>query len=778
MNKSNIITTIATIFMLLLGACTSNNQGEVSDSNLYRIMVGDKYGFMDCEGNIIIDPQFDAANEYFSEGLCFVRIGDRKGFIDSTGNFTVEFADSVKFTDHQFQKGLLGVHCFGDDAYKGCAIVNKQGEFVVEANYNKLVKINVDGDNLYLQSVFPLSFILDITENIDYGLLQQDSAIASYNELYSNMPGHLVGAVYDSALGFHNGMCAVKKDSKWGFMDRSGELVIDAVYDSVQNFTEDSIALVRSGAKHIYISYDGSEILSVDSALSNFHCHRAAAIIGGTKCLIDKNGNKVCDLNVDKVYTFLKDNMATVIKNGKASKIDTLGNIVLQTKYEKIGSFIDGVAPVSLNDKYGYIDTAGKEIINVSFDGTEKDLHNENHKIRSVYHSIDGLRCYSYYDLQGNLIWQDIPPAKKFNPKDTETLKKSDYIEYFRSNLSTLDPIEGLYYVTLHDIYVDRDNPNKIGSNGTKSKIYAIIRDPGTNDYICYWVDDDEHPGWVWAKEFIKLGEGNTYAVTDYDPKKPYGDDTRLVLENPYKFEIPIETGRNNRYNFYCNHEFVKEYPTASEYEQATQPEWSGSGFAIADGIIATNYHVINGAKRITIKGVDGEIETAYNGYVLASDKEHDIAIIKIVDKNFKGFGKIPYCVGKSIADVGEDVFALGYPLTTTMGNEIKLTNGIISSTSGFQGDASMYQISVPIQPGNSGGPLFDDDGIVVGIVTAKHAEAENANYAVKINYLASLIANNHLDIKLADSNKTKGKSLKKQVKMVKNFVYLIECRN
>ena len=112
------------------------------------------------------------------------------------------------------------------------------------------------------------------------------------------------------------------------------------------------------------------------------------------------------------------------------------------------------------------------------------------------------------------------------------------------------------------------------------------------------------------------------------------------------------------------------------------------------------------------------------------------------------------------------------------MGNEIKLTNGIISSTSGFQGDVSMYQISVPLQPGNSGGPLFDDDGNVIGIVTAKHADAENANYAVKVNYLASLISNKNLDIKLADNNKIKNKSLKKKVKAVKNFVYLIECSN
>ena len=62
-------------------------------------------------------------------------------------------------------------------------------------------------------------------------------------------------------------------------------------------------------------------------------------------------------------------------------------------------------------------------------------------------------------------------------------------------------------------------------------------------------------------------------------------------------------------------------------------------------------------------------------------------------------------------SEVGEEVFVLGYPLTATMGDEIKLTTGVISSKSGFQGDISQYQISAPVQPGNSGGPLFDSKG-------------------------------------------------------------------
>ena len=778
---------VVAILMSLFCACTSNKQETTEDTNLYRIMVGDKYGFMDSQGNIVIEPQYNYANSLFSEeGFCFVTTDDRRGFINRTGTFVLELGNSIKFTvGNDFVDGMITVCCFDSIGYNGIGIIDTQGDFIVEPMLERPVTIGTDYDESYLifyktyhENGSRLIFGKNKNTNRNYGLIQYDSVLGIYKGINEDYE-YITGSEYDSITEFHRGLCAVKQNGEWGFVNTKGEIVIDIVYDSVHPFTEDSIALVMKNGKYMFINYSGEELFKADSALTDFHCGRAIIVRNGQKMMIDKNGQKVCSINAEKAFNFNhEDAMATLVKKRKAFKIDTNGTTILQTKYEYIGTFIGGVAPVSKNEKWGFIDTAGNEIISVSYDRYDEDIHNNNHRIRAVVNVINEKSCYSYYDLGGILIWQDIPPAKKFNPdEDRNTFKRTDYIDYFRSNLSTLDPIEGMYYVTLHKIYVDRDNPNKMGSNGTESKIYAIIRTPGTNEFICYWVDDD-NPGWRWRKKFVKLGEGNTYAITNVDPEKPYGDDTRLVLDNPYKFEIPIETSRNDWYNFYCNYELIKDYPPTSEYEQATQPEWSGSGFAIADGLIATNYHVINGAKNIRIKGVDGDIETAFNGYVLASDEEHDIAIVKIVDKNFKGFGKIPYCVGKSIADVGEDVFALGYPLTTTMGNEIKLTNGIISSTSGFQGDVSMYQISVPLQPGNSGGPLFDDDGNVIGIVTAKHADAENANYAVKINYLASLISNKNLDIKLADYNKIKNKSLKKKVKAVKNFVYLIECNN
>ena len=91
---------------------------------------------------------------------------------------------------------------------------------------------------------------------------------------------------------------------------------------------------------------------------------------------------------------------------------------------------------------------------------------------------------------------------------------------------------------------------------------------------------------------------------------------------------------------------------------------------------------------------------------------------------------------------MGMGVFVLGYPLVQSMGTEIKLTTGVVSSRSGFQGDQSQYQISAPVQPGNSGGPLFNDNGELIGIVSAKHTEAENVSYGVKLSHLKTLASN------------------------------------
>ena len=205
------------------------------------------------------------------------------------------------------------------------------------------------------------------------------------------------------------------------------------------------------------------------------------------------------------------------------------------------------------------------------------------------------------------------------------------------------------------------------------------------------------------------------------------------------------------------------------------EPIASGTCFAISsNGYLATCYHVIESARKIRIRGVNGNFSALYKATVVGVDRNNDLAILKITDNAFTSISGIPYTISGKTSDVGEEVFVLGYPLRAVMGDEIKLTNGLISSKSGYQGDATAYQISATVQSGNSGGPLFDSDGNVIGVVNAR-LYVESAAYAVKSPYLKKLAESVESHISLPATNRLSGKSLKEKVKEINKFIYIIE---
>lgn len=166
-----------------------------------------------------------------------------------------------------------------------------------------------------------------------------------------------------------------------------------------------------------------------------------------------------------------------------------------------------------------------------------------------------------------------------------------------------------------------------------------------------------------------------------------------------------------------------------------------GTCFAISkQGYLLTNYHVVKGAKKVQVKGIGNDFTTSYDVDVVSYDADLDLAVLKLKNQNV-AIGDIPYQISPSVAEQGTKSFALGFPMTTAMGEEIKLTEGIISAKSGFKGTNSQYQFSAAVQPGNSGSPLFDENGNVIGIVDAKLQGAEGAGYAVKSPYINTFLS-------------------------------------
>lgn len=203
----------------------------------------------------------------------------------------------------------------------------------------------------------------------------------------------------------------------------------------------------------------------------------------------------------------------------------------------------------------------------------------------------------------------------------------------------------------------------------------------------------------------------------------------------------------------------------------------SGSGFILnKDGYFVTNYHVIDGAQTIDVFVNNRSNIVKYSADVVISDKQNDISILKITDSSFS-ISTPPFSIAFSVKDVGTGVFALGYPMSNVLGEELKVTDGIISSKSGYQGDITTYQISAPIQPGNSGGPLFSKDGSLIGITNAGIPDAQNVGYAIKASYLRNLIESAPVRIHTPTNNTISNLSLPDKVKKLTPYVVLIKVK-
>lgn len=224
----------------------------------------------------------------------------------------------------------------------------------------------------------------------------------------------------------------------------------------------------------------------------------------------------------------------------------------------------------------------------------------------------------------------------------------------------------------------------------------------------------------------------------------------------------------------------AQEYLPSEKYDPDS---WRGNGsgfFLNQQGYIATNYHVVEGASALQAHFTrNGKVES-YPATIVVTDPQNDLAIIKIDDNSFSSNAILPYGLMTRTKDTGSEVFALGYPMADVMGTEVKFTDGKISSKSGIGGDVRVYQISVPIQPGNSGGPLFDMGGNVVGITSSglnrDYFKSENVNYAIKASYLKNLMEACPDEIVLDEKIETpiSSMSLTDRIKQYENFVVLI----
>ena len=201
--------------------------------------------------------------------------------------------------------------------------------------------------------------------------------------------------------------------------------------------------------------------------------------------------------------------------------------------------------------------------------------------------------------------------------------------------------------------------------------------------------------------------------------------------------------------------------------------KFSGTGFALtSEGYLVTSYHVIQGADSVLVEGHDKQ---RYHAEPVYSDLKHDLAILRITDKKFNGFGRLPYAIKSGQADLGERVYTLGYPREDVVYGE-----GSLSARSGFEGDTAFYQVSIPVNPGNSGGPLLDERGNLIGVVSGRQNDAQSAAFATKSSYLVRLVdsldaANPAAPYHLPRYGQLAGTGRPQQLKKLQDYVFVVK---
>lgn len=199
-----------------------------------------------------------------------------------------------------------------------------------------------------------------------------------------------------------------------------------------------------------------------------------------------------------------------------------------------------------------------------------------------------------------------------------------------------------------------------------------------------------------------------------------------------------------------------------------------GTSFLVdGKGYLVTNAHVVSGSSTILVQNNKGQ---EFKAKIVHIDNEKDLAILKIDDEDYKPLGTLPYSIRKSSADLGEPIFTLGYPR-----DEIVYNEGYMSAKTGFNGDTITCQIAVSANPGNSGGPVFNRNGEIIGILSTAQPAAQGVVFAIKSKNVYEAIE----DLKNEDTayqrlkaptvSGMKGLDRVQQIKQIEDCVFMVK---